>query len=40
MILVDGSIFHMTQKQLKQKVSQRFSILLDIVNDQKKPIKI
>ena len=25
-----------TQKKLKQKVSQRFSILLDIMNDQKK----
>ena len=30
----------MTQKKLKQKVSQLFSILLDIVEDQKKSIKI
>ena len=38
--ILDGSIYHMTPKKLKQKVSQRFSILLDIVNGQKKSIKI
>ena len=36
----DGSIYHMTPKKLSQKVSQQFSILLDIVNDQKKSIEI
>ena len=33
---IDVSIYHMTPKTLNQKVSQEFSILLDIVNDPKK----
>ena len=40
LLRLDGSIYHMTPKKLKQKVFQRFSILLDVVNDQKKSIKI
>ena len=41
---IDGYIYMKittrTQKQVKQKVSQRFSILLDIVNDLEKVYQI
>ena len=36
---IDGSIYHITPKKLKQKVSQRFFILLDKVNDKSPKIQ-